>query len=332
VNPRDADPVASPNALEPWVDMLQDADVTSRQVGASALADHPSEDARDALTTALKDPDLSVRFDALRALVALGGDDVVRLLRGALQDAVPYYRQRAVRMLGEIGSEEALDAARSALGDSDASVRGEAERTIARVGSEKDVVHSDQVAAAAGDAPAVQELVADENDDDNDAEWRVQGASERPSLATGPENPLNPSPTRAPNAGSRGEAGTTLALPPLRTCPECGTKLSDKAPTCPNCGVPVVPESKVVVHGYTQLFAVNPKVRVFWNGGQVGSVERAGLFAFDVDADGEISFKCNGRKARLRVPARQVTNVTLSWSRISGRLKAQMVDVSTAGH
>jgi hypothetical protein len=35
---------------------------------------------------------------------------------------------------------------------------------------------------------------------------------------------------------------------------------ADKAPTCPGCGVPILRESKVVVYGYTQQFAINPKV------------------------------------------------------------------------
>jgi len=64
----------------------------------------------------------------------------------------------------------------------------------------------------------------------------------------------------------------------LIACPECGKQVSGKAPTCPGCGVPILRESKVVVYGYTQQFAINPKVQVFWNGvrGELRGDERAG--------------------------------------------------------
>jgi|SRR5581483_4003006 len=117
----------------------------------------------------------------------------------------------------------------------------------------------------------------------------------------------------------------------LIACPECGNEVSDRAPTCPKCGVPIFRESKVIVYGYTQQFLVNPKVQVFWNGAPVGSVKKGDRLAIDVDADGEISFRCNMRKASLRVPAGQLTNIKLSWDRITGKLIPQFVDVVTPG-
>jgi hypothetical protein len=88
-------------------------------------------------------------------------------------------------------------------------------------------------------------------------------------------------------------------------------------------------ESKVVVYGYTQQFAVNPDVRVFWNGKPVGSVKKDGLLSFDIDTAGKLSFKCNMRKAALQVPAGRVTNVKISWSRITGKMIPQLVDLAT---
>jgi hypothetical protein len=117
----------------------------------------------------------------------------------------------------------------------------------------------------------------------------------------------------------------------LISCPECGQQVSDKAPTCPNCGVPIFQESKVVVYGYTQQFAINPKVHVFWNGAPVGSVKKGGSLSFDISADGEVSFKSSVRRASVRVQAGRVTNIKISWDRITGKMIPQVVDVVTPG-
>ena len=117
----------------------------------------------------------------------------------------------------------------------------------------------------------------------------------------------------------------------LIACPECKNEVSDRAPTCPRCGVPIFRESKVVVYGYTQQFLVSPKVAVFWNGAPIGSVKRGDLLSYDVAADGEISFKCNMRKASLKVPAGRVTNIKISWDRISGKMVPQVVEAVTPG-
>ncbi|HEY6730688.1 MAG TPA: zinc ribbon domain-containing protein [Solirubrobacterales bacterium] len=117
----------------------------------------------------------------------------------------------------------------------------------------------------------------------------------------------------------------------LIACPECGKEVSDRAPRCPNCGVPIFRESKVVVYGYTQQFAFNPKVHVFWNGAPVGSVKKGGAISFDVEEDGEVSFKSSIRKASVPVEAGRVTNIKISWDRITGKMVPQVVDAVTPG-
>lgn len=117
----------------------------------------------------------------------------------------------------------------------------------------------------------------------------------------------------------------------LIACPECGHEVSDKAPSCPHCGVPIFRESKVVVYGYTQQFAINPKVHVFWNGAPVGAVKKGDVLAFDIGEDGEVSFKSSIRRASLQVRAGCVTNIKISWDRLSGKLVPQIVDVVTPG-
>lgn len=117
----------------------------------------------------------------------------------------------------------------------------------------------------------------------------------------------------------------------LIACRECKKQVSSKAPTCPGCGVPILRESKVVVYGYTQQFPINPKVQVFWNGAPVGSVKKGDCISFDIKADGEVSFKSSIRKASLRVHAGRVTNIKISWDRITGKMIPQIVDVVTPG-
>jgi hypothetical protein len=95
--------------------------------------------------------------------------------------------------------------------------------------------------------------------------------------------------------------------------------------------VPIFRESKVNVYGYTQQFAINPTVHVSWNGAPVGSVKKGGVVSFDIDADGEVSFKSSVRRASVQVQAGRVTNIKISWDRITGKMIPQIVDVVTPG-
>jgi hypothetical protein len=140
-----------------------------------------------------------------------------------------------------------------------------------------------------------------------------------------------------PPANRRGKSGQLAGSEiydggvALIACPECEKQVSDKAPTCHGCGTPILRESKVVVYGYTQQFAINPKVQVFWNGAPVGSVKKGDCISFTIEADGEVSFKSSMRKASLRVRAGRLTNVKISWDRITGKMIPQIVDVVTPG-
>lgn len=89
--------------------------------------------------------------------------------------------------------------------------------------------------------------------------------------------------------------------------------------------IPIGQESKVIVHGCTQRLLINPEVRVFWNGERVGSVEKGERISFEIDGDGEVSFRASRRTAALRVPAGQVTEIKISWHRITGKLIPQIV-------
>jgi len=79
--------------------------------------------------------------------------------------------------------------------------------------------------------------------------------------------------------------------------------------------------SKVVVHGYTQWFLINPKVQIYWNGDRVGAVEKMVSMSFDVGGDGEVSFKSSMRSAAsVHVQAGRVTTIKISCDRVSEKL------------
>jgi DNA-directed RNA polymerase subunit RPC12/RpoP len=116
----------------------------------------------------------------------------------------------------------------------------------------------------------------------------------------------------------------------LIACPECGSDVSDRAPTCPRCGVPILVESKLIVSAPTQQMLFSPKVRIFLDGTAVGEVRKGETQSVTITADGTVSFEAAGRSARLPVQAGRVTRIQLSWNRISGGLVAQTVDTFTA--
>ena len=119
----------------------------------------------------------------------------------------------------------------------------------------------------------------------------------------------------------------------LIKCSECGKEISDKAESCPHCGNPISKkeESKVMVYGYTESYMLNPKVKVFINGVEVGTVAKGALFEYDVTEDCEITFKCNLRKASLDVKAGRTTKIKLSWNRLTGQIVPQIIDYNTPG-
>lgn len=112
----------------------------------------------------------------------------------------------------------------------------------------------------------------------------------------------------------------------LVKCQECGKEVSDKAANCPNCGCPIAVLSKVMVYGYTQTFLVNPKVIVYMNGQEVGSVANGGVIEIPITETSEVEFKCSLRKSTISAPFGQVTKVKISWNRLTGKMIPQVID------
>ncbi|GAA1217731.1 hypothetical protein GCM10009655_16460 [Rhodoglobus aureus] len=79
-------------------------------------------------------------------------------------------------------------------------------------------------------------------------------------------------------------------------------------------------KSRVEVHGYMEEFAVNPTVKVLWNGVEVGSVSRFETFIFGIDADGEISFRTPTRSTSRQIKAGSDTKIRIAWDSETGAL------------
>lgn len=112
----------------------------------------------------------------------------------------------------------------------------------------------------------------------------------------------------------------------LIACPECGTEISDWAPTCPRCGFPMVTESKVIVAAPVQAMLVNPRVTVYLDGIEVAVLKRGEVAEVPLAQDGTLTFTASIRSAEIAVKFGAVTRVQLGWDRISGKLVAQIVD------
>ena len=120
----------------------------------------------------------------------------------------------------------------------------------------------------------------------------------------------------------------------LIKCSECGKEISDKAESCPNCGNPInkKEESKIMVYGYNESYMINPKVKIFINNEEIGSVSKGQLFEYDITEDCEVTFKSSLRKTSVSVKAGRVTKIKLSWNRLIGKLESQIIDYNTPGN
>ena len=118
----------------------------------------------------------------------------------------------------------------------------------------------------------------------------------------------------------------------LIACLECKVQVSDKASACLHCGVPIYIEPKANIYGYTQQFAINPEVQIYWNDSLTGSIKRGQRIELDIERDGILNFRCSFRSSKVAVKAGRVTDIKLSWDRITGRMIPRIVDVVTPGN
>lgn len=116
-------------------------------------------------------------------------------------------------------------------------------------------------------------------------------------------------------------------------CEKCGKELREGVKFCPGCGkavannggqVPVVSngKGKLVVYGYTQWFAVKPKVDILKNGIKVAEVYPSAKAEIDIEQDCSITFKCMFRTAVVQAKAGITQEIQLSFDRITGDILA----------
>ena len=103
------------------------------------------------------------------------------------------------------------------------------------------------------------------------------------------------------------------------TSPECHADIPATTNSCPTCAAKF-DGSKVIVHGNDQRFIVNPKVTVFWNGNEVGSVAKGQTLEVPIADDGELSFSSIFRKTSMHIDAGRTTNIRIKWNRITGKM------------
>ena len=111
-------------------------------------------------------------------------------------------------------------------------------------------------------------------------------------------------------------------------CPNCGMSVEDDALVCLWCDFPIHQGPFVVVYGYTQLFAVNHIVQVFWNGVRKGSVARGEKLGFGIKADGAVRLTVPSHGIGVRVPVQashRATDITIVWDRVTGQLIPEVV-------
>lgn len=175
----------------------------------------------------------------------------------------------------------------------------------------------------------------EEGSDDPRLTFGGQGVSETP-YRTGPQDVLG---THEHSGAPAVEAPVRLPDMPLNTtnvqaqsvCSKCGNAVVSPGAKCPNCSSVEQAKSQVIVYGYTERYAVNPDVEIFWDGKLLGRVKRGGRVAITIPTDGELSFKATFRKASIHVSAGRITHVRLRWG-ATGKLIASASDSASVVH
>lgn len=83
--------------------------------------------------------------------------------------------------------------------------------------------------------------------------------------------------------------------------------------------------TEVDIRGYREMFAVNPRVKVFWNEASAGEVGREESLQVNRQGGGTLKFRSSFRSAAIEVPAGTRVVVQLAWDRISGKLIVHVI-------
>lgn len=89
-------------------------------------------------------------------------------------------------------------------------------------------------------------------------------------------------------------------------------------------------ESVVYIYGYSQWFAVDVPVDIYIDNKRIGFVSSIGRtplpLVCPITHDCEIQFKSLMRSATVNVEAGKKTEIEITWSRMSGALKPQIIE------
>lgn len=77
------------------------------------------------------------------------------------------------------------------------------------------------------------------------------------------------------------------------------------------------------VYGYTGWYAMKPKVKILFEGDEIGQVGYNETFEDKIEEDGELEFKCNFRKATVKVYRNRINVIHIEFDRFSGKLVAE---------
>lgn len=80
---------------------------------------------------------------------------------------------------------------------------------------------------------------------------------------------------------------------------------------------------EITIHGYSELFAVSPAVKVYKDGCLCGEVGHCGELKLALERDCHLKFKCMFRSSEVWVKKGEDTHVYLFFNRLTGSLNAR---------
>ena len=87
---------------------------------------------------------------------------------------------------------------------------------------------------------------------------------------------------------------------------------------------------EVIIYGYTELFAINPDVKITFNDEEIGKVSRNETFTFQAPKKGIIHFKSTilfvSSQTSISIEGNKREKVQLYWSKFSNALKAKFIE------
>lgn len=78
----------------------------------------------------------------------------------------------------------------------------------------------------------------------------------------------------------------------------------------------------ITIHGYSELFALSPSIKVYKDGRFCGQVAPHGRFKMALDNDCNLKFKSMFRSAEVSVKKGEDTHIFLWFNRLTGKLNA----------